>query len=120
MLKEFKLSQQNTEINFDDISSELYQIDLDTQADEHTPVFMKIDKKASDFLLKFILSAPQETKINEITARIMDTIGDMWPIADDEIIKYIKRIIESFDSEKITDYFNREYTYTNKIKNKIR
>jgi type III restriction enzyme len=50
----------------------------------------------------------------------MDIIGNMYPIPDREIEKYITRILEDFKDEQFTDFANNEYTYTDKIKKKIK
>ena len=50
----------------------------------------------------------------------MDMIGNMYPIADKEIEKYISRILEDFSDEQFGAFANNEYTYTEKIKQKIK
>ena len=50
----------------------------------------------------------------------MDIIGNMYPIPDKEIEKYINRILEDFKDEQFGDFANNEYTYTDKIKQKIK
>ena len=42
------------------------------------------------------------------------------PIDDNEIKKYINRILEDFSDEQFTDFTDNEYSYTDKIKQKIR
>ncbi|MBN2435889.1 MAG: DEAD/DEAH box helicase family protein [Spirochaetes bacterium] len=121
LLKDFTLSKCDTEIDFDDISSDLYKVDIIDKGDnDYSPLFMKIDRKAGSQILDVILTAPQEKRVREVTNRIMNILGDMWPIPDQEIAKYIKHVINDFSTEQITDYLNREYTYTYKIKQKIR
>jgi len=120
LLKDFPLSKGNTEINFNDISSDLYKVDLEKRSDaDYTPAFMKLDKAISPEFLKYILSAPKERQVKEITVRIVEMIGNMWPISDDELFKYIKRVIEDLSPEQIADLMNREYTYKDRIKDKI-
>ena len=50
----------------------------------------------------------------------MDIIGNMYPIPDKEIENYINRILEDFKDEQFNDFANNEYTYTDKIKQKIK
>ena len=50
----------------------------------------------------------------------MDIIGNMYPIPDKEIEKYINRILEGFEDEQFGDFANNEYTYADKIKQKIK
>jgi type III restriction enzyme len=49
----------------------------------------------------------------------MDLIGNMFPIPDKEIEKYINRILEDFKDEQFGDLAANEYTYKDKIKFKI-
>lgn len=120
LLKDFPLSKGNTEINFDEVSSELYKVDLEKRSEaDYTPAFMKLDKSVSPQVLKWILSVPKERQVKEVAARIMGMIGNMWPISDDEMFKYIKRVVEDLDPEQIVDLMNREYTYKDRIKDKI-
>jgi len=120
LLKDFPLNKCNTEINFDAVASDLYQVDLEKHSDtDYTPAFMKLDKSISSVFLKYILSAPKERQVKEISVRIVEMIGNMWPISDDELFKYVKRIVEDLSPEQIVDLLNREYTYKDRIKSKI-
>ena len=44
----------------------------------------------------------------------------MYPIPDQEIKRYINRVLEDFTTEQIRDVLAREYTYRNRIKAKIK
>ncbi len=50
----------------------------------------------------------------------MDIIGKMDPINDKEIEKYVNRILADFKDEQFSDLANNEYTYGDKIKQKIK
>jgi len=120
LLKDFPLSKGNTEINFDEISSDLYKVDLEKRSEtDYTPAFMKLDKSISPQVLKWILAVPKERQVKEITERIMGLIGNMWPISDDEMRKYIKRVVVDLSPEQIADLLNREYSYKDRIRDKI-
>ena len=49
----------------------------------------------------------------------MDLIGNMFPIPDKEIEKYINRVLEDVKDEQFGDLAANEYTYKDKIKFKI-
>lgn len=49
----------------------------------------------------------------------MDLIGNMYPLPDKEIERYINRILEDFKEDQFADFANNEYTYKDKIKRKI-
>lgn len=121
LLEGFKLSQQPTDIIFDSITSELYKVDLDETKKEHTPTFVRLDGDVKESVMAYILDPTRkESRVKNFTKRIMDIIGNMYPIPDKEIEKYINRILEDFKDEQFNDFANNEYTYTDKIKNKIK
>jgi type III restriction enzyme len=121
LLKGFQLSKQDTNIAFDSITSELYRVDLDETKKEHTPTFVRLDGQVKESIMAYILDpARKEDRVKNFTRRIMDIIGNMYPIPDKEIEKYINRILEGFTDEQFNDFANNEYTYTEKIKQKIK
>lgn len=72
-------------------------------------------------ILTYILDPTRKSsRVKNFTMRIMDIIGNMYPIPDKEIEKYITRILADFQDEQFTDFANNEYTYTDKIKKKIK
>ena len=121
LLDGFALSKADTNIAFDSITSELYKVDLDETKKEHTPTFVRLDGMVKQSVMSYILDpARKESRVKNFTKRIMDIIGNMYPIPDKEIEKYIGRILEDFTDEQFGDFANNEYTYTDKIKQKIR
>ena len=121
LLDGFALSKADTNIAFDSITSELYKVDLDETKKEHTPTFIRLDGQVKESIMTYILDpSRKESRIKNFTKRIMDIIGNMYPIPDKEIEKYINRILEDFKDEQFGDFANNEYTYTDKIKQKIK
>jgi type III restriction enzyme len=121
LLDGFALSKADTNIAFDSITSELYKVDLDETKKEHTPTFVRLDGNAKESIMAYMLDpARKESRVKNFTKRIMDIIGNMYPIPDKEIEKYINRILEDFKDEQFNDFAGNEYTYTDKIKQKIR
>lgn len=122
LLKDFKLADEDTKIDFDQISSDLYKIDLEeAKKNEYRPSFTKIeDQVIKDPIAEYILAKPKENQIADITYQIMKIIGNMYPIADQEIQKYVSRILEGLNAEQLRDILVRKWSYTDKIKAKIR
>ena len=121
LLDGFALSKADTNIAFDSITSELYKVDLDETKKEHTPTFVRLDGEIKQSIIAYILDpSRKESRVKNFTKRIMDIIGNLYPIPDKEIGKYIKRILEDFNDEQFSDLANNEYTYTDKIKLKIK
>jgi type III restriction enzyme len=120
LLKGFALSKADTNIAFDSITSELYKVDLDETKKEHTPTFVRLDGQVKESIMTYILDpSRKESRVKNFTKRIMDLIGNMFPIPDKEIEKYINRILEDFKDEQFNDLASNEYTYKDKIKAKI-
>jgi type III restriction enzyme len=120
LLEGFALSKSDTNIAFDSITSELYKVDLDETKKEHTPTFVRLDGSVKDSIMGYILDpALKDSRVKNFTKRIMDLIGNLFPIPDKEIERYINRILEDFKDEQFNDLANNEYTYKDKIKAKI-
>lgn len=120
LLEGFALSKADTNIVFDSITSELYKVDLDETKKEHTPTFVRLDGEVKESIMAYILDpSRKDGRVKNFTRRLMDLIGNMFPIPDREIEKYIHRILEDFKEEQFSDLAANEYTYKDKIKYKI-
>lgn len=121
LLEGFALSKADTNIDFDNITSELYKVDLDETKKEHTPTFVRLDGEVKDSIVAYILDPSQKNiRVKNTTRFIKEAIGNMYPIPDKEIERYISRVLEDFTDEQFGDFYNQKYTYTDKIKQKIK
>ncbi len=121
LLGGFKLSEKDIDIPFDGITSELYKIDIEqTKSDESKMSAFKLENSSDQQRLnEFILAKPRESQIKDITHQVMQQIGKIYPIPDQQIKKYINRILEDKDAEQLKDFIQRKLTYTDKIKQHI-
>jgi type III restriction enzyme len=120
LLEGFQLSKCDSNIAFDSVTSELYKVDLDETKSDYTPSFVKLDGGVRDKLMEYILDpSRKESRAKNLTAQIMDVIGNMYPITEHEIKKYVLKLVEDFSDEQYHDYLNHHYSYTKKIKDKI-
>jgi type III restriction enzyme len=120
LLDGFALSKADTNIAFDSITSDLYKVDLDETKKEHTPTFIRLDGQVKESIMTYILDPSKKgTRVKNFTKRLMDLIGNMFPIPDKEIEKYLNRILEDFTDEQFNDLAANEYTYKDIIKYKI-
>ena len=84
-----------------------------------TPTFLKIDGTVREKVLAYILDpAKKDTRIKNLSKRVMDLIGNMYPIDDREIEKYIVAILSDFSDEQFTDLANNEYSYVKRLRTK--
>ncbi|WP_018619980.1 DEAD/DEAH box helicase [Spirosoma luteum] len=122
LLNGFRLSEEDIKIEWDTVETDLYKIDLErTQGNEYRPVFLQIDNiQVKEAFVEYILAKPKAGQIKDLAHRMLQLIGDMYPIPDPQIRQYLERILGSFDAERLKDWLAREYTYRDKIKKKIR
>ncbi len=120
LLQDFQLSKADNNIDFENVNAQLYKIDLDADND-NKPTFVRLDDTEKKGLMLILsTTATKEGKVRDFTKRIMSIIGNMYPIADEEIKKYVTRILEDFREEQFIDFANNENSYTEKIKTKIK
>ena len=122
LLKDFKLGSEDSKIDFDQISSDFYKVDIvQIKKDEYAPRFTKIeDMKVKDPIVEYILAKPKEGQIKDIAHQLVQLVGDMYPIPDQEIRAYVERILKQLNPEQLQDILVRKWTYSDKIKAKIR
>ncbi|PLX84367.1 MAG: hypothetical protein C0617_08305 [Desulfuromonas sp.] len=119
-LEEFRLSQCDSQIDFATMDGDAYRIDIEKVAeDDYKPGFWKLKSGVREQLAEYILSRPKESQIEQLTGRMCQLIGNMYPIADQEIKVYVKRIFSAMTVEQLRDCVEREYSYRDKIKGKI-
>jgi type III restriction enzyme len=121
LLDGFKLSQADAQIEFDQTSSELYRVDVEEMSQQYyrmTP--FKIENSAlHDALVEYILTRPREQQLRDIAHQLMQRVGKVHPITDQEILNYISRILGGLDNERLQDFLKHRYTYGDKIREKI-
>ncbi len=120
LLKEFKLSQSDANISFEDVESQVYRVDLEQIGDQnYAPKPFKMDTSSRHRFNALILAGSRDSQIMNLTARITQLIGDMYPITDTDLKKYVQRIVEAMEPEQIRDCLERDIAYVRKIKQKI-
>jgi type III restriction enzyme len=121
LLKDFKLSQADGNISFADVDAQMYRVDLEVQGDNnYAPKPFKMDKAGRSKFNSIILSGSRDSQVRDVTARIAQLIGNMYPITDQEVKKYVQRIVEAMPTEQIRDCLERDVAYVAKIKQKIK
>ncbi|EFW82901.1 hypothetical protein ALP26_200030 [Pseudomonas savastanoi pv. glycinea] len=120
LLRDFKLSQSDANISFEDVESEIYRVDLEQLGDQnYSPKPFKIDAAGRQRFNSIILAGSRESQVRDVTARMAQLIGNMYPITDLEVKRYIQRIVETMEDERIRDCLERDIYYVRKIKHKI-
>ncbi|MAE87819.1 MAG: restriction endonuclease [Flammeovirgaceae bacterium] len=116
LLKEFKL--QDYDVKFDEKSADVYKVDYDEV--KHTTAIDKMNARVSSILIDNILAKPKEGQIQAVSKLIVSKLGDMYPLTDQELRKYVERVFENLSPEQVRDIVNNEYIYIQKIKDKVK
>lgn len=120
LLKDFKLSQCDATMSFDDVETDVYRVDLEELGKEnYTPKAFKLAVKERARFSEYLLSLPEESQVMNLVSRLTDLIGNMYPITDPEVKKYVRRIVDDMNSDQIRDCIERDVAYVRKIKQKI-
>jgi type III restriction enzyme len=121
LLKTFKLSHADSNISFDDIDGEMYRVDLERLGDQnYAPKPFKINSKDREKYNAVILAQSPEGQILSLSDRIAKLIGNLYPITDPEVKKYVRRVLENMTTEQLRDCLERDLAYVEKIKAKIK
>jgi type III restriction enzyme len=120
LLKDFKLSSADSSISFEDVAGEMYRVDLEQLGDkDYAPKPFRIDGDARHKFNELILTQTYESQVLAIVQRLDGMIGDMWPLADEEVKAYVTRIVRALAPEQLRDCLERDVAYARKIKAKI-
>lgn len=122
LLSEFELAKKDIDINFDTIDVEMAKVDLTKVSDhESTARFTTLNKADKERIKKAIYSQSDDGQIISIVNTLFELIDKRtyYPIADQDITTYLKRIVESFTPEQRGDCLDNSWGYVKKIKEKI-
>ncbi|MEO6831255.1 MAG: hypothetical protein ABI169_03590, partial [Chitinophagaceae bacterium] len=121
LLQDFKLSTKASDINFDAFKTELFKVDLEeVRSGDYAPKFIPIeDSTVKDPLVEYILARPPKERLANIADMFVRLIDDMWPIPEQEIRKYVARVIEDMSPDQLQDILIRKFNYSRAFKEKI-
>ena len=120
LLKEFRLSQGDATISFEDVDTEVYRVDLEQLGDEnYAPRAFKLAVRERVRFTGYLLGLSHDSQVMNLVSRLADLVGNMYPITDPEVKEYIRRIVRGMDAGQIRDCIERDVAYVRKIKQKI-
>ena len=118
LLRDLKLANADSNINFGTISETLYQGDINNNGIVQFQPLKGQDKKS---LLELFVNSSDKTQQETLINSLFD-LGkkSFYPISDDDIRSYFRRIVEQMNSEERQHCFNNIHQYFDQIKTKIR
>ncbi|MDI9235005.1 DEAD/DEAH box helicase [Limnohabitans lacus] len=122
LLSNFVLANLDATINFTAIESDVYKVDAEEIGNgESAPSFTVVKKAEKEKLNSIIKSQPTSGQITSIVGRLFSLIGKntFYPIEDNDVKHYLKRIVEAMNADLRADCLERDYDYVKLIKAKI-
>jgi len=122
LLSNFVLANLDATINFNAVESDVYKVDAeDIGNGESAPSFTVVKKAEKEKLNSIIKSQPTSGQITSIVGRLFSLIGKntFYPIEDNDVKHYLKRIVEAMSADQRADCLERDYAYVKLIKEKI-
>ena len=122
MQSDFVLANLDATVNFTAIDSDVFSVDaVDIGKGESAPAFKEVKRAEKEKLNHIIKSQPSTGQVTSIVGRLFDLIGKntFYPIDDNDIKKYLSRIVEVMSPEQRSDCLERDYAYVKAIKIKI-
>ncbi|GAB1482061.1 DEAD/DEAH box helicase family protein [Treponema sp.] len=119
-LKNFKLSQQASDISMTSASPDAYKIDVVSyEAGEAAPEYMKLDQKELDAFVRYLNSLSPEDQKREMLAKVWPQLSRFDHIAESDLKDYIFRIFSSLTTEQLESVKQNPFAFAIKVKIKI-
>lgn len=115
----FTLRDKDTMIRFNNVDSELAQVDIEGKDQNLAPKWREIRGSDSVFLKQYFASLTPESKLRQCKQMIHRQLSKMDMLDDGELHSYIDRVIENISGDHLAALQNAPFGYANKIKEKI-
>lgn len=122
LLKDFKLTGNDTKVDFQALLAEVFQIDIEVGqgGESYSPSVSKIRKGSDrDVLLQHILSKPRSSQIKDIAHLLRSHLGDLSPISEPDVTKYLGRVLEDLSVTEFDEILRNERRFGLVLKQKI-
>lgn len=121
LLSGFRLGQADANVAFDQTSASVYRVDVEAvgQSGNTRPRYLQIDPTRQKRMIDYLRSQPRDAQIRQFSGRLCDMIGNLYPIADQEVKRYIRNVLEGLSAEQLHDAVANEHQAAAKIRQKI-
>ena len=122
LLTGFVLANLDANVVFDAVDSEIYQVDLsDIGNGESSVDFKALEKAQKQKLNSIIRNQSNEGQVTSVVGLLFDSLGKgtFYPIEDNDVKKYLARIVEAMSHEQRDDCLDKLPQYVKVIKEKI-
>jgi type III restriction enzyme len=117
LLEGFELKRQNTEVSFESVSSQMFEVDINKNSS--APEYRKVKETAKAYVLKYLEGASEERQLSMLVDLVFAETRKIDSIADSDMKTYIKHVIDGLNTDQITDLKQNPYNYAKKIRDQI-
>ncbi|MBI2240638.1 MAG: DEAD/DEAH box helicase family protein [Magnetospirillum gryphiswaldense] len=117
LLRDFRLLTCSSAISFESLEDPIIEVDVEESG---RPSVRTLDSRREQQVAALIHGLSRESQIQQMAVRLYQLIGRMPPIADQDIRKYIMRILEAMPDATLHDSITRPRAYAKRIQEKIR
>ena len=119
LAKDFRLSQQNTEIDFVSMNTEIYSFDV--EVGDETPKRCKMSKREAEAFKAALKMVPPESRKKQMKAKLTEQINDKYnTLSQQEIKIYIDRIVDGMGADRLADMEENFLAYSEKVAARIK
>ena len=122
LLSGFVLANLDAHISFENVDAQVYQVDIkDIGEGDRTVEFESVNQVQKQKLMAIIRNQSNEGQIHSVVAGLFNLLGKgaFYPIDDNDVKKYLTRIVEAMTIEQRNDCLEKDYLYIKVIKDKI-
>ena len=113
----FSLDDKDIQINFDNLHYDI--VSLDIQDKEDFPTYKYLSEFKVKKFLEHFDKLSRETQVEQCAINIAKIVDKYNYIATQKINPYVKRIVSTFDRERLRDAIQHQNLYARRIKDKI-
>lgn len=117
LLEGFELKHQNTQVSFETAGLQMYQVDVGK--DSSAPQYQKATEKTKSYILKYLEGLSEEKQLSALVDLIFAETRKIDSIADSDMKTFIKRVIDDFNADQITDLKQNPNNYAKKIREQV-
>lgn len=120
LLEGFSLDKCDTNMDFENVASQLYKVDLDETNPEHTPVFGELNDTQQKLIYQYILDPNRKgERLRNFSERIKWRLNKDNTVQTLDLLNYIRRILRNFTDTQFEHLAEHEAGYVRMIKDKI-
>lgn len=117
--KGFTLKDKDVQIDFTTMDAEMARVDVDDSR-EATPKAWRLVGADSAFFKEWFNEQPSNVRMAHCKGLIKSKLSKLNCVNDKELLDYIDRVIETLNTDQLTDLEQSPYPYVLKIEQKVK